>query len=258
MSGGSGTYVYCVVVAPRRPALPRRAAGLPRTGRPRLLEITGGVWAVAAGVPLAIYGEDQLRDRLTDLDWVSTCAVAHEQLVGAMLEAGVVIPMKLFTLYKSDDRAVADLAGRAKDLVGAAKRLAGCEEWGLRVQVDAARALTSARPKVRTAVASGTAFLQQKQARQQEAREAQAEGRRQIEELFTSLTKLARAARRHAPKSDELARVAVLDAAFLVPVARRKRFRDVVSRTSRALARAPFDIALTGPWAPYNFIEEEA
>jgi hypothetical protein len=47
----------------------------------------------------------------------------------------------------------------------------------------------------------------------------------------------------------------LLDAAFLVPAARSARFRRLVERESRALARQGHRVTLTGPWPPYSFVE---
>ena len=55
-----GTYVYCVVAAPRRPTLRRALRGLPGMGSVRLLDVDRGMWLVVADAPLDRYGEDAI------------------------------------------------------------------------------------------------------------------------------------------------------------------------------------------------------
>src|SRR5438874_13335934 len=101
-----GTYVYCLVRSPRRPALRRARRGLPATGAVRLLDADRGLWLVVADAPLNRYGADPINRRLTDLDWVSRAAVAHERVIESFIEASAVLPMKLFTIFGNDNRAL--------------------------------------------------------------------------------------------------------------------------------------------------------
>jgi hypothetical protein len=89
-----------LIAAIRRPALPRVPAGLPGTGPVRLLDVNGGVanarrisrrpakqWLAVADAPLARYGEASINRRLSDLDWVSRAALAHESVVESFIGA---------------------------------------------------------------------------------------------------------------------------------------------------------------------------
>src|SRR5918999_118989 len=102
----SGTYVYCLIAADRRPVLRRRSGRLPGMGPVRLLDVNRGLWLAVADAPLDRYGEEAINRRLSDLDWVSRAAVAHEAIVESFLEERAIVPMKLFTIFTSDDRAV--------------------------------------------------------------------------------------------------------------------------------------------------------
>src|SRR5438045_3748029 len=82
---GRATYVYCFVVAPKRPRLTRVPAGLPGTGPVRLLDVGPHRYLAVADAPLARYGEAAIRRGLADLAWVSRAAVAHEAVVEAFI-----------------------------------------------------------------------------------------------------------------------------------------------------------------------------
>src|SRR5947208_3620245 len=102
MKGSRGTYVYCLVAAARRPALRRIPPGLPGTGPIRQLDLDKGRWLVVADAPLDRYGEAAISRRLSDLEWVSRAAVAHEAVIESFIDTAALLPMKLFTIFSSD------------------------------------------------------------------------------------------------------------------------------------------------------------
>ena len=84
-------------------------AGLQGTGPLRLAGAGDGRWLVVADAPLAAYSADAVNARLSDLDWVGERAMEHERVVEHVAARGTVVPMKLFTLFSSDARALADV-----------------------------------------------------------------------------------------------------------------------------------------------------
>jgi hypothetical protein len=46
----------------------------------------------------------------------------------------------------------------------------------------------------------------------------------------------------------------LLDAAFLVPVRRRARFRAAAAQAARHVTRQGAQLTVTGPWPAYNFV----
>ena len=109
-------------------------------GRVRLLDTnpvaktrgTSGLrkWLAVADAPLSRYGENTINSRLSDLDWVSRAAVAHEAVVEAFIDSAAVLPMKLFTIFTTDERALAHLHGEERRIDAMLKRVANHREWG--------------------------------------------------------------------------------------------------------------------------------
>ena len=131
----AATYVYCVIRSARKPALARLPAGLPGAEGPQLAEVDAGMWLVLATVPLDRYGPGPLEESLRDLQWVSSTAVAHEAVVEhfAQLRGVTVIPMKLFSMFSSPARAIAEMRRRRRRLAALFDKFHGCEEWGVRI-----------------------------------------------------------------------------------------------------------------------------
>ena len=257
-NAATATYVYCVVAAPRAPRRARSPAGLPGAGRVRLLDLDRGLYLVAADVPLARYGEAAIERGLSDLDWVSRAAVAHEAVVESFIDATAVLPMKLFTIFNNDARAIEHVRADRSRLDALVKRLANHHEWGIRVVLDrtgAAKAAASTREKMPSR--SGSAYLSKKKAQRDAAIELADRARDAVAALYDRLAAASRVARRRtASELPAQGGSLLLDAAFLVPRSRSKTFRTLAAREARALSKHGYGLTLTGPWPPYTFVQE--
>lgn len=257
--GAAGTYVYCLVGAARRPSLARVPRGPAGIGRLRLLDVAPGLWLVVADAPLDKYGEEAINRGLTNLDWVSRAAVAHEAVVEAFVGASAVVPMKLFTIFTSDARALAHLAGERARIDAVLKRVTNHLEWGARVVLDRAGARSRKTRSGRRAAGapSGAAFLERKKAQRDAAIELVERAREVVEDLYDRLAAEARLARRRsASEMPVQGGPLLLDAAFLVPKTRSARFAKLAGRATRDLGRQGYRVTITGPWPPYSFIQD--
>ena len=190
MKSTTATYVFCIVRAPKAPVMTRVPEALPEMGKPRALAAGKGVWLIVADAPLSLYGEATLNEKLKDMDWVSRCALAHEQIIEFASRAPAVLPMKLFTLFNSDDRALRLVEADPKRIARALDRVEGCAEYGVRLSIDELRARRQAevRAAEQSRGSSGAAFLMRKKT----LKEASAELTRGAETLATSCSRRSR------------------------------------------------------------------
>jgi hypothetical protein len=250
------TYAYGIV----RGASPKTASapgGLPGTHGFRAVDVGDGLWILAADAPLSHYSAAAIDARLRDLEWVSERAMLHEAVVEHFVKHTTVVPMKLFTLFEDDARAVAHVRKLRRRIERMADRVSGCAEWGMRVHVDpravARNAARSAGPAV-----SGLAFLKRKKAQQEAARDASGRLMTSARRVFGELSAHAREARTR-PLADAMPdKTLVLDAVFLVPSAAVKAFRAAATRAAKAVATTGMAVTLTGPWPPYHFVGDKA
>jgi len=268
MTVQSGTYVYCLVQAPRRPTLPRSVSGPAGLGRARLLDVGHGRWLVVADAPASRFGEDAINRRLSDIEWVARAAVAHEHVIESFIGAPAVLPMKLFTIFASDERALDQVQRDRRRIDAVLRRVKHHHEWGIRLVLDRARAIEAAgsRPSERTQSNSDTAqprrragvdYLKRKKAQRDVNLELSERASERVAELFDDLRRYSRSAKRRVAsdlpvKGGPL----LLDAAFLVPASRARRFRASAAKQARVLKRDGYHMTLTGPWPPYSFIED--
>ena len=170
------------------------------------------------------------------------------------------LPFKLFTLFATDERALAHVRDSRERIDRALDRVAGCVEWGVRIRLDDARArevLAEEARKGTDGQASGTAFLLRKKLEQEASRDLAGRLRAEMDETFAELAERARDTVRREPAAppDAGGRL-LLDAAFLVPAERGAELEAAVERCAARLAPRGCDVTLTGPWPPYNFVEE--
>jgi hypothetical protein len=269
----TGTYVYCLIAATRRPALPAVSSGLPGTGPVRLVDVNDEAtsrrrpagrlsrrpmkqWLVVADAPLARYGEASINRRLSDLGWVARAALAHESVVESFVGVPAVLPMKLFTIFTSDARALEHLR-REQDRIGSLlDRVAGHQEWGVRIGLDAGATSAPRRPGSRApSERSGVAYLSRKKALHDRASELVHRARAAAAGTYDRLQAHAAASKRRAPPQPPVQKGTILlDASFLVPRSRSVRFRSLVGRESKMLASQGFLVTMSGPWPPYTFV----
>jgi hypothetical protein len=165
--------------------------------------------------------------------------LAHERVVEAIMASGPVLPLRFGTQLEREERLAEVLHERRAELLHALDRVRGHVELGLRV-FPRRGSEADPDPGERT----GRDYLL---ARADEHRRADEAARG----LHAPLAELASGSRlRQRPVSP-----AVLVAAYLVESDRVAEFR------ARAEALAgrhdDLDAVVTGPWPPYNFVEEE-
>jgi hypothetical protein len=191
----TATYVYCVVNRDRSPALTRVPPGVPGGSKPRAIKAARGAWLVVSDVPLDAYGTKAVNAGLRDMEWVSARAMAHEAVGEHCSRRNDVVPMKLFTMFRDDERAISHVANASLRTIF--RKIAGCREWSVRVNCAPAAAPPAKRSETRRGAAagraSGAAFLRRKQAQRDDRREAAATARGLVEQLHGRLSRIARA-----------------------------------------------------------------
>lgn len=260
MSATSAVYLYCLVRAARQPSVARVPSGLDGATRPEPVKAAARLWLIAADVPLDIYGPSRLEPRLRDLEWVSQAAVAHERVVEhfARMRGTTVLPMKLFTMFSSADKAVSDVRARRVSLERAMRHIAGCEEWGIRVTRSVTESMSRASRRTSKSTGGfhkgGTAFLVARKDARDAARAARVEAITAADRAYARLRRFARDARRRERRPEPGLNPPLLEAAFLVTTAARPRFKAEARRQAVACASAGAGITLSGPWPAYNFV----
>jgi hypothetical protein len=214
------------------------------------------MWLVTSVVPLDVYGPSHLEARLRDLDWVARVAVGHEAVTEffARTTGTVVVPMKLFTMFTSREKALADVRARRTAIDRVMRHVAGCEEWGVRVT----RRRATAEPGVSSRPSTGAAFLRARKAVRDAEANARSAAAAAAEAAFERLGGLSKDAQRRSREAEPGTNPPILEGAFLVRTTARAKFKAEARRQAPKLENVGADLALTGPWPAYHFVGTEA
>ncbi|UCM90524.1 GvpL/GvpF family gas vesicle protein [Streptomyces marincola] len=224
----------------------------------------GALAAVVQAVPAAEFTPEALRGHLSDRASLERFARAHHEVVAAVAAAGPAVPVPLTTLYADEDRARQAITEAAPRFLAALKRVAGRDEWGVKVFATAPAgggAEAAGGPPPAGTGRSGRAYLDLLRERQR-ARETRRDTvHAEVERIDAALRACAADARRlrtHGPDLTGAQHPQVLNAAYLVDRSRSAELAATVAALRGGTERgAPLRIELTGPWAPYSFAEED-
>src|SRR5687768_17025293 len=134
---------------------------MPGGGEVRAIAAGERSWLIVSSVPAREYGEAALQRGLQRIDWVGRRAMAHESVVEHFLGAQALLPMQLFALFTSDERALAHVAGDRRRIARILDRIERQHEWGLRLTWDEQAARNKVE-KVHRKTTSGSAYLARK------------------------------------------------------------------------------------------------
>ncbi|MDT3400293.1 GvpL/GvpF family gas vesicle protein, partial [Streptomyces sp. B1866] len=98
-----------------------------------------GLAVAVSPVPERDFDERALKARLEDLEWLEAVARAHHAVVEAIFARAVVLPLRLATIHRDDERVRAMLREREAEFGALLDRLAGHVEWGVKVYALPAR-----------------------------------------------------------------------------------------------------------------------
>lgn len=228
----------------------------------------GAVLAVVSRLPAADWSGGAVEARLQDLQWVGAQGLAHERVVLWFVDHADILPARLFSLHSDESALRAAIAPAAARIARQLASLAGRREWNLKVAYDAAELerhggeVSDELRRIDAELADaapGRKYLLQRRRADVQKREVSRAARRLAAELLAALEQHAEAART-LPLPDGAAEqgAVVLNAALLVERTAEVRLREQADARIAALASLGIQATLTGPWAPYRFLEADA
>jgi hypothetical protein len=226
-----------------------------------------GLAVLVSRVTWAEFGAEPLRRNLNDLAWLERVARAHEQVLDAVLAESTIVPLRLCTLYESEDSVVRMLEQERRSFEEALTALEGRFEWAVKVLVDSKRLIDAAQadeggrepdPQER---GEGSAYLLRRRSERADRDAAAAMARGVADEIHASLRDWAIDATTRPPQNRDLSGhlgEMVLNAAYLVERTRTDELHELVSRLEDRHRDLGVTVELTGPWPPYNFVPVDA
>jgi hypothetical protein len=217
------------------------------------LDVVGAddLGVVVSQVPLSDFDEDVLPGRLNDRAWLEEKARAHEDVVQRLLPLTTVVPLRFGSIHRDRAAVEAFLAAHRDELAEELQQIRGRVELGVKAWAEPTPGAASGEQRA----ASGREYLERRKAARDRAAEAAATFDERLRAIHEALLAVAEAGRLNRPQPRELtgeAREMVLNAAYLVP-AGDERLAGELERLRRE--HPDLTLELTGPWAPYNFVD---
>jgi hypothetical protein len=254
VESGEGLWLYCVTAR----GAPPHTGGVAEEHQPRAVT-AAGLTAIVSTVPLRDFGEHGLKRNLNDMQWLEGVARAHEAVLEQTLDDAPLIPMRLCTIYRSEEQVQALLAERREQFTEALAALEGRGEWGVKVTADRERVAQRLREREQQRPAGvGGSYLGRKQQDLRLRDEVDAALDAAVQESHARLEEWAVASELLPPQRAELSGHSgemVLNGAYLVDDERLEGFGTVIDELGRQYGGDKgLTFELTGPWPPYNFV----
>lgn len=262
-----GYYVYCIAESLAAQQLDAASLPAPIEENSKLEWVAiNDLAALASLVPLDVYQEDALAERLTDASWTAVRAMRHETVVEFVAKRVSVVPLRFGTIYLERASVERMLSEKGRELAAILERLRGHEEWGVNVYADRAKLLagiTSVSPRLRElaqqaeSASPGQSYLMQKKIEALRGDEARVALNGIIDQIEKALREQADDGKRLRILRVEATEHGELKGkfAFLVKRAGFEEFRAAAERLAEEHLAAGVRLELTGPWPAYNFTE---
>jgi hypothetical protein len=238
--------IYLYGVSHASAALPPGVAGV--DGKAKIEQIVcDGLVCWVSRVSAAEFGE-KFSQNLEDLDWLAAISLRHQRAVGTIAQSHDMLPARLGTVFLTEASLQADVRRRKTFLERDLRRLAGTQEWGVKVFVSPQR--TTVPTKVRT----GREYLEAK-SQLLKMRKAPAVDE-DVKNLAHELEKVGLATAEGGRISGG-ARDLQYQVSVLIKKADRKKLEQLLRHFSRAW-KDTRKVECSGPWPPYSFVSRES
>ncbi len=217
----------------------------------------GSVAAVVSRVAFEDFGEATLREHLADMAWVERTARGHEGVLEQTRAQVTVIPMRMCTVYRTEDRVREMLRREAAALTAALSHLEGKAEMGVKVFASGGH-VTAPEPEPELeGPGAGAAYMQRRRQDRDRADEAAQILEQAAEAIHARLSALAADALLTPPQRPEASGHAgemVLNGVYLVEDDALEAFQSEVAELAERFVSTGLELEPTGPWPAYNFV----
>lgn len=218
------------------------------------------VHAVFTPVNAAEFSQDVIDRRAGDLEWLGSIGYRHQAVMADLMRKSAIVPLRAFTLFSSEEALRSYLSEHRQLLSKTLDRLAGKQEWTMRIELEPAKwsaALTGRVASLRdlqneiAAASPGKAFLLRKKLDDEKKRASHAAEEELVGEIEQAV--LGKLGCETVAESRQRR-----DGAFPQINVLLNRDEESVLQELREELTARYQdegvtLALSGPWPPYTF-----
>ncbi len=220
-----------------------------------------GLYVVVSKVPEDEFNTENIRKRMSDMEWLNTKVIFHEKVIEGVMKNNCAIPFKFGTVFNSEKRMIAEIIEHEEELKDQLSYLKGKEEWGIKIYCNT-KSLNIFLSKEEEKILimdkeisdspPGKAFFLKKRREDMINNMTSVYSQdflNKLKEVSIHLCVNRLLPKEITYKDDEM----ILNSAFFVNKNRREIFLDMVEVLRTQYGRCGFYFDCTGPWPPYNF-----
>jgi hypothetical protein len=229
----------------------------------RCLQV-GGRGALVQDVTLEEFEEDVLKERVRDPHWLEAHVWQHAHVLEGAMRFGTVVPMKLLTVFRTEERLRQSLSELDETLGELCLRLQGKEEWGCKAFCDLQRiraAVEAQNDEINelnaqiAAKPSGISYLKKKQLEEQLRRESSLRLAVHLDTISSRVSSAVHEAKFCPVARESNDRPMILNVSLLVEKTAFESLAAEVDALRQDYLSAGFEFELFGPLPPYSFSE---
>jgi len=214
------------------------------------------------------FNEKHLRKKLeNDRKWTERSIKLHHQVIVKAGNLGAVVPMKFGTLFKTKKGLEAMLKKYYRKFKNLLEYLKDKQEWGLKVYLDSKKFVEQLKKKDRelrqfekrkTEIPEGMRWYLDRKIDKVINQKLDNQIEEYLAEILEELKQYAEKIVINTPLPKELTgrdKDMVLNSACLIKKKQRKSFKKVLEKIFKEFYKSGFELEMTGPWPPYNFVK---
>jgi hypothetical protein len=255
---GEVLYVYAIGAASH--PLPEAIEAI--DGSDRVSSIAAGeLAAFVTAVDDVDFSQAVIDARAKDVEWLGAIGYRHQNVMAALMRGGTIVPLRAFTLFRSEESLRAHLETNGEQLAKLLQRLDGKQEWTLRIEIDAERwseALLRRVDSLRAiseeaaSAPAGKAFLLRKKLDEERKRASKEAEEAVVGEIGSEV--VSRLACDTLAESRTQRGGAFPQINVLINRDEEARLQELRDEMNARYAGDGIALALTGPWPPYSFV----
>jgi hypothetical protein len=199
---------------------------------------------------------------MKDPKWLEEQVWNHARVLEAAMRFGTVIPMKLLTIFRTEESLLESLSALDESLRALFARLQGKEEWGVKgfcdlpIIQEAVEAQDDGVRQLKAQFAgkpSGTAYLMQKHYEELVQRESTLRLAVHLTSISSRLSAVAQETKFNPPAQESSTHPMVLNASLLIHKSAFSSLENAVNALRQEYLPRGFAFELVGPFPPYSF-----
>lgn len=224
----------------------------------------GSVAAAVSEVDEERYGEAGIEHRLKDLQWVARQGADHETVVTWLTDHATIVPARMLTIFSSEQSLARAVDARRGAIETQIRRFEDLREWDLKIHydvdvfVDRLGEVSEDVARMDAEIANaapGRRYLLERKRQGVAKSEAASAARKLAATLLDELAGFAEDVIEVELPARREGLPVVLNAALLVSRDRAAALQQRASELTSTLGARGVHAELTGPWAPYRFVE---